>query len=301
MVGVAVLVIASVGVATDAARVSMPPAGRFPATDSDFEPLFDVRPPETIAMKWNALPGYRPYRPPILNNRCPSMSRTEECSGNGNCSRSGAQVFGIASINVREFVCVCATGWYGSACHRNASRLIVDPEVKADLKKLLTPSPRSKRSPKEAREELETVDPGSSFGNIAIRKQPVPYRRTPGFLKDQYEPTVTRLDRWSGPPETDLYPGARLVARWERARMEIQIVPPNASRLKKYATPRSTMALYTNEKGESIVAPTIYEGQEGMPLADPNKPLATITRDPSTLKLAQLLNQKFAQKPAAPK
>jgi len=267
--------------------------GKFPEVDTK-EPQFSVSFSDNDAIARDANEGNPGPPTRVLRSQCRSANK-QVCSGHGNCTGSGADVFGVGLTNTRSHVCRCEPEWYGSACHLSLQDLTARKAQRDALMTLL--SAAAAEHVKAGKRLEHDLDDGSVFGRRdASHKQAHPYTPTGGTIRDEFEPSTTVLEGWVEPDEADLMRGARVLAKFERARLSIQMAPETPDPRKKFLR-RSTMAMYTSEEGESILAPLIYPGQEGMPVADSANPLAKpdgAKADPTELKFLDALNNLFA-------
>jgi len=231
-----------------------------------------------------------------LKDKCRSTNNFT-CSGHGNCSLDSANVFAIGHINVKNWVCICDKGWFGSACHLKLNAAESKAKLKT-LKKLLnSPAAGSRKgaivyNPGDKTFLTHTEpSPGSTFGRIRVSHEKIPGRRMPGFFMDKNQPGPTTLDSWALPREQSLFQGGKMMAEWERTRLSVQMIPDD------YLTQTSprllyskTVALYTNPKGKTIEGPLIRPDQLGKPVFKPQDVRIALPPDPTTTKVRDVLN-----------
>jgi len=282
---------ATVGLRAEDAQVQL---GRYPEQDPYQEPRFPLRQSNVDTFNFGpAKSQLQRYRQPIRRyHHCPTAIDGAVCSGHGNCTRSAADVFGVSVTNSRSYVCRCFRGWHGEACE-----LRIRGKSLAQMEKLFnSPTPKQLHKAKAP----TNTDMGSAFGRfVPYNNQPVPWTPVSGKLRATFEPnSLPHLESWVNPAEASFQPGARLLARYERERLQVSLPLKKKNKFESVvAWQGNRLAVYTDKEGQSIVSPVVYRGQQGILQRDETKPLLEQPplRDPAVQKFLDTLDQIAAR------
>lgn len=280
------------------------PLGSWPARTKEEEnpskPASDGR-KESDAISWTS--SGKPLETRTKMDRHPSGCPTKNtlaCSGHGKCVDSSMSLWGIkVPKGSPAKICHCNENWFGTACQSTLADYNDKTELRKQLASVLTKASANKTE--SIADEFKFI-PHESFIRSMHEDGTPSHPRLPvnalGDMQSKDGPPAKfgyDLKEWANPEDQELFPGGGMTAQFIRERTEVKINPENANNRNVFEsiTTRSKMALYTNDKGETIMAPTVYEGQRGIVMERGD---TAIHRDSTVQKLINTLNSLHGKK-----
>jgi hypothetical protein len=234
----------------------------------------------------------------INDDHCWSSKMHLPCSGHGSCEYDANTEFGVTPGSVKK--CRCDNGWFGRGCQKrltSGEKTMLEKQLQgaydnAPTTEQLSQNPGLPVDHSKSNEEhttFSTID-GHDRDSPAMNAD-APFTPQTAFFKSADAPPArTAMTSWAAPDSRELWAGGRVMAQLAH---EEQIArhdaPPS-----KYVQFRKLLdeakkprfALYTDIRGKTIVAPAMYDGQQGFD--DPTK--QNLDDNSSVPRLSMVLN-----------